>query len=140
MKRKWTDKQLVDAVQTSKSLSDVCRLLGIKPIGGNLMTVRLNSHRLGLSLKHFTGQAWNKDKTLKILSLYRSNEHIKRKLLETRDYVCETCGIFNWNNSNLTLELDHINGNSTDNNSDNLRLLCPNCHSQTPTFRNKKRG
>ena len=51
--------------------------------------------------------------------------------------VCEICGISEWNNTKLNCELDHINGNSRDHRLENLRILCPNCHSQTDTFRAK---
>lgn len=59
-----------------------------------------------------------------------------------KEYKCATvaCGLTEWHGEHITLELDHINGVRTNNRLDNLRWLCPNCHSQTPTFRgyNKK--
>ena len=64
----------------------------------------------------------------------------KRHLVETRGYKCECCGIAEWQNKPLVLELDHINGNFNDNSLDNVRLLCPNCHSQTETFKSKNTG
>ena len=51
--------------------------------------------------------------------------------------VCEICFIDKWNDKPLMCELDHINGNSKDHKLENLRILCPNCHSQTSTFRAK---
>ena len=72
-----------------------------------------------------------------------NNEHfmdggkIKRKLIEA-GYVkdeCSECGLKPiWNKKKLTIQLDHIDGDRTNNSLLNLRLLCPNCHSQTPTF------
>ena len=64
------------------------------------------------------------------------NRLIEEKIL---DYVCSTCGIDEYNGKQLSLELDHINGIRHDHRVDNLRLLCPNCHSQTKTYRKKKR-
>ena len=52
-----------------------------------------------------------------------------------KPYQCETCALTDWNKQHLTLELDHIDGIRTNNQLNNLRWLCPNCHSQTPTFR-----
>ena len=49
-------------------------------------------------------------------------------------YKCDICGITEWNNKTLSLELDHINGKNNDNRLENLRFLCPNCHSQTSTY------
>lgn len=54
-----------------------------------------------------------------------------------KHHKCESCGIEEWMGSKISLELDHINGIRTDHRLDNLRILCPNCHSQTPTYRAK---
>ena len=52
-----------------------------------------------------------------------------------KPYHCEICSLTEWNGQHITLELDHIDGVRTNNQLNNLRWLCPNCHSQTPTFR-----
>lgn len=101
------------------------------------------------STKHLDAvRAWNKGKIL------HDDEHVfsegskyatsylKKILLQKnmKDYSCERCGITEWNNEKLVLELDHIDGVSNNNRVDNLRFLCPNCHSQTPTFRGRNSG
>jgi 5-methylcytosine-specific restriction endonuclease McrA len=66
-----------------------------------------------------------------------SREALKKRILHESDYKCECCGISNWQGKSLTLEMDHIDGDPNNNRRDNLRILCPNCHSQTHTFRAK---
>jgi 5-methylcytosine-specific restriction endonuclease McrA len=68
-----------------------------------------------------------------------TNEYIKNRILTEKllDYKCSECGINSWCGKKLVLELDHINGVNNDNRLTNLRLLCPNCHSQTDTFRGR---
>lgn len=70
-----------------------------------------------------------------------STGSLKYRLVQEgyKELKCEECGLGEeWNGKLLVLELDHINGNSKDNRLENLRILCPNCHSQTPTFRGRK--
>lgn len=50
---------------------------------------------------------------------------------------CERCHTIEWQGEVLVLELDHKNGNNKDNRLENLQILCPNCHSLTPTFRGR---
>ncbi len=60
---------------------------------------------------------------------------LRKYLKEVKGYVCEGCGIDGmYNNKPITLQVDHIDGNSDNNFPNNLRLLCPNCHSQTETW------
>lgn len=70
-----------------------------------------------------------------------SEGYMRRYLTETKGYVCEDCGCGStWNGKHITLQLDHIDGNSDNNALNNIRWLCPNCHTQTETWcaRNKK--
>ena len=77
---------------------------------------------------------------LKLDSGIHSNGVVKRWLTETYGYKCMCCGISEYNNKPITLELEHKDGNSENNDLVNLELLCPNCHSQTPTYKAKNKG
>lgn len=61
----------------------------------------------------------------------------RSRILLEQNYCCAECGIKDWNNKPLTLELDHKDGDKTNETRENLWCLCPNCHSQTPTFRGR---
>jgi len=65
---------------------------------------------------------------------------IRRYLLRTRKHVCELCLTTEWMNQPVPLTMDHIDGNSDNNNLDNLRLICPNCDALLPTYKSKNRG
>lgn len=89
-----------------------------------------------------------KPRTLKwplerILAESKSRVSIKRRLLEAGvlKNKCDECGITSWRGRHLSIQLDHRNGIRDDHRLENLRMLCPNCHSQTPSFaaRNKAR-
>lgn len=62
---------------------------------------------------------------------------IRRYLIEQNGYHCARCGIDEWHGNTIILEVDHVDGNSDNNDITNLRLLCPNCHSQTETSKDR---
>ncbi len=62
---------------------------------------------------------------------------IKKILMNKVNSCCEICGIFNWLENKISLEIHHIDGNNKNNNTNNLQILCPNCHSQTDNYRTK---
>lgn len=64
----------------------------------------------------------------------------KRFIAEERGYKCEVCKIDEWQGKKLTLHVDHINGDPSNNHPTNLRLICPNCHSQTEFLGNANKG
>ena len=65
---------------------------------------------------------------------------LRKVLAELNGYSCAECGISDYNNKPLTLQVDHKNGKANDNSLDNLQLLCPNCHAQTPFFGGANKG
>ena len=68
------------------------------------------------------------------------NPTLRKYLSDIDGYKCGVCGISEWNGKPITLEVDHIDGRSEDNSPDNVRLVCPNCHSQTATYKGRNRG
>lgn len=74
-----------------------------------------------------------------LLETSRSRGSIKRRLLEAGilQNICQQCGLDAWHGQPISMHLDHINGVRNDHRLANLRMLCPNCHSQTPTYGGK---
>lgn len=66
-----------------------------------------------------------------------SSNALKTRILNIKPYKCEQCGISEWNGSKIILEVHHIDGNHYNNKLSNLSLLCPNCHSQTVSWRGR---
>ncbi len=152
-KRSWSDTQLEAAVRSAYSVASVIRQLGLIPAGGNYVQVNLAIESLKLDTSHFKGMGWNKGLTyhigtrseLESLLVKGSNPQsykLKKRLYECGLKIpsCELCG---WDEAavdgRIPVELDHINGEHSDNRIENLRILCPNCHSLQPTHRGKNK-
>lgn len=145
MKPKWsnfTDEQLRQIVKENTSFLAVQRILGYSDKSGSaaerLKKVFDEKH---IDYSHFKGHAWNKKITLEKTDYNVSNKQgIRQLVLNEREYKCEICGLTEWQNKPITLEVHHIDGNTANNTRENLILLCPNCHSQTDNYRhyNKK--
>lgn len=150
---KYTEQQFIDAVRNSISIRQVLLTLGLIPAGGNYRHAQLRISTLNLDTSHFLGQGhlkgkthtWSKSIPLEDIlvenSSYLKSSSLKERLVKNGSftYECVICNITSWRGNRLALELDHINGDHTDNRLENLRLLCPNCHSQTPTFRGRNK-
>jgi len=136
--KNYTDKEISEAVKNSKSLAETLRYLNLRPAGGNYVTIKLKITELKLDTSHFLGQSWSKNTFTVPLSKKRSTRYIKRQLISERGHSCESCNLSKWKNNLIPLELEHINGNCLDHKSSNLKLLCPNCHALTSTYRRKK--
>jgi predicted nucleic acid-binding Zn ribbon protein len=70
----------------------------------------------------------------------KSRNFFRRYLTETFGYKCSCCNISEWNGKSIVLEIDHIDGNFENNRPENLRFICPNCHSQTDTYKARNMG
>lgn len=149
--RKYSEIQFKEAVESSTSIRQVLSKLKLKEAGGNYSHVKKRMEKLNLSLaKGANGQGWSKGKKLgpkKPIEYYLTENSyhqtykLKNRLIAEglKQYKCECCGITEWNGKPAPLELDHINGINTDNRIKNLRILCPNCHAQTETYRGKNK-
>lgn len=138
MTRKYgnTEEEYREAVRSSSSIADMCRYLGLQVKGGNYRTINRKICEYDLDVSHFLGQAHNLGKILSINPVSRTT--IKNRLIAERGHECERCHRTEWFDIPITLEVDHINGDTDENDFSNLKLLCPNCHSQTPTWRRAK--
>lgn len=154
-KRKWTDKQFIEAVKTSLSYAQVIRKLGLKVAGSNYDTVRRKIKELKLDISHMTGAAWNQGERFRVIrparpleeilvenSSFANTNSLKKRLIreEFKKPMCENCKLSKWCNVQIPLELHHINGNKRDNRITNLKLLCPNCHALTDNYRGRNIG
>ncbi|MET9612718.1 HNH endonuclease signature motif containing protein [Kitasatospora indigofera] len=150
----YTRELLQEAVAASQSLAGVLRHLNHRQAGGTQAHVARRIAAFGIDTSHFTGQAHNRGKppasklAPEAILVKRPLENgrlpgrrIRRALTELgRPEGCEGCGTGpEWLGRPLTLEVDHINGDWSDNRPGNLRLLCPNCHATTDTYCGRNR-
>ena len=149
---KYTGEILHPIIESSLSYAEVLRRLGLKQTGGSQSNIKRLARKFGISTDHFLGQARNqgdnhrggpeKATAEKLLVLHDPLAHheqahkLRRAMIEIGiPYRCALCEMEAvWNGKPLMLTVDHINGHRYDNRRENLRFLCPNCHSQTPTF------
>ena len=152
--------ELTIATKTSISYAEVLKKLRLKQSGSMQSRIKNEIKNLGLDISHFTGQAWCRGKNSyqdkRIRNKYteefifKENSEVSNKVVKNRlmsnpsfEHKCELCSIKNWYDpfetkiKPVNLELDHINGNERDNRKENLRLICSNCHSFTPTYKGR---
>lgn len=149
--RKYTLEQLKEAVRTTTSFRQALSKLGIAECGGNYATIQKAVKLFDIDVSHYTGCGWNKGKKFprkRKLSAYLGNKYkitshkLRKRLIEEGifEHRCCHCNLTRWLDFPIPLELDHIDGNHENNALKNLRLLCPNCHSLTPTYRGKNKS
>ena len=155
MKINWKNKELVESVvKDSYCYRDVLRRLGLNSMGGSNRTLRkwIDKHEIDIS--HFNpyknfAETLRKRNTIPFDEILEGKHptyprhRLKARLFEKgiKQNICEVCGQDGmWNSKKLKMQLDHINGINDDHRLKNLRMICPNCHTQTPTFSGKHKS
>lgn len=150
MTKNYTIPYLKAIVKKSKSIREVLSNLNMATAGGNYQTIKKKIAEHNIDTSHFTGQAWNKGKTLgpkRSVDEYLSNKKsiqswkLKKRLLKEGlfESKCYNCYKDTWMDQSIPLELHHIDGDNTNNNLSNLTILCPNCHALTDNYRGKNK-
>lgn len=135
--RAYSDDDVIKYAATVTSMAQLLKELNLVIAGGNYVNMKKTLQRLHVDCSHWTGQAWNEGQRLKDWSKYSKMEHLKKHLIKERGHRCEKCGLTEWFKLPIPLEIEHKNGDRTDNRKQNLQLLCCNCHSLTPTWRGR---
>ncbi|MEV6652329.1 HNH endonuclease signature motif containing protein [Streptomyces sp. NPDC051219] len=154
---RWTREILESVVSASTSMNEVLRRLGVELVGGQHTHISRRVKAFGIDTSHFA--RYGHTESMRGKRRRRSAEEIlvedgsaharrvpsvqlKRALLGLGVVDrCAQCGIeATWRGQPLPLEVDHIDGNWRNNRAGNLRLLCPNCHSTTDTYRGRGKG
>ena len=144
-----TDAEFTSLVASCQSISQVFNKLKLCKSGAFYKIFKNEVLTRNIDISHFkqffdikTDQFIHKPTTTFLRRGSTISSHILKKRIIRDNIMSEECSICActgiWQNKTLSLQLDHINGDKTDNTLENLRLLCPNCHSQTDTYAGKK--
>ena len=136
---KYNKEMLTPLVNTSNSYNSLLRKLNLQLTGGNQTYIRKLISKFEIDTSHFTGKSSNKGRTFppkysieEYLSNKRiiSSHHLKSRLIKEGFFKnqCDSCGLDEWLGEKLPLELHHKDKNHSNNNLNNLQILCPNCH------------
>ena len=138
----WNKEKLEEAIANSFNYCDVLRYLNIPLQGNNSCTLKHKIKEFNLDISHFTLKGNTRSREYIKAEYYLvenstiQTDKLKKKLLHEgiKEAKCECCGLTEWLNKPIILQLHHVDGNKNNNKLENLQLLCPNCHSQTDNY------
>ena len=140
-----TEDEFREIIANSNSANECLKKIGLST-GSAHKKLQERIKKLNCSTEHFGKipytAKYSLDEILIENSSYANITRLKERLVNEKylEYKCEKCGINSWMGQALTLQLDHKNGIHNDHRIENLRFLCPNCHSQTETFSGRNIG
>lgn len=149
--KKKTKEEIEQILDESNSLAEVMKKLGYtanrgnsyKPMKDYFQSIGIDCSKFSKDAKkNFSHPKFDLECILVEDTKYTNMSRLKKRLIAANliEYKCSKCGNSGeWMGEELILQLDHINGNNRDNRIENLRFLCPNCHSQTETFCGKNK-
>ena len=141
--RQFQKEEIEEIVKNSYSNREVARKLGYAVDGGGTMkSIKKMYEELNIDTSHFKGQAWNKENydysSFEKGTIKKNGKTTAAPLIKLRGRKCENCGLEQWLEQPINLQVHHIDGDRTNNCLENLQLLCPNCHSYTENFAQPK--
>ena len=136
------EQKFIETCKESDSMAQAAVKLGLHFNTFKRHAIRLGCYETNQSGKGMTKKGYPKFELTDILD--GNHPHFQTYKLKHRmlkegliENVCEVCGINSWFGKQINMELDHIDGDRSNHKIENLRMLCPNCHSQTETYRSK---
>jgi 5-methylcytosine-specific restriction endonuclease McrA len=136
--REYTDEDIINYSKEVTSISQLLEKLNLRKAGGNFANMKRNLQRLNVDTSKWGGTGWSKGQQLKDWSDYSRGVSLKPHLIKERGHKCEDCLLDTWKQLPIPLEIEHIDGDRRNNQLENLKLLCCNCHALTPTWRRRK--
>lgn len=154
----YSKEWLEELCANSYSYAEVLTKAGRKQGGGAQSTLKKKIEEFQIDISHFTGQRWQQSPNQQdnkvsrekytLEEIFVKNSPVTQKVLRgyverhsILEYKCSNCGCDgHWQGGLISLEIDHIDGDNSNNEVENLRYLCPNCHALTETYRGRNKA